>query len=103
MKKELVDVLIKLYGQCPKCRNHFIGVGLDIIVEESSFFRSCSCGWTVQIEERVTPNKKQIPRTGVCKIIDCQKPIKARQLCDMHYARQRRGKIDVRPYTKKES
>lgn len=80
-----------------------IGKDLDLIMEEYSFFRSCSCGWTVEIEERVFPQRKQMARTGTCKIIDCQNPIKARQLCDMHYARQRRGKLHVRPYTKKEA
>lgn len=101
MEPKLVDVLLELYGECPKCKRKYIGVDLDVKIKENFFLRLCSsCGWSMELEKRENP-KKQMSRNGTCKIIDCDSPIKARELCEMHYARQRRGKLEVRPYRRK--
>jgi len=44
--------LMKEYEKCPKCGNSHIANGEGkLIVEDTTFHRSCKCGWEVTIEE----------------------------------------------------
>ena len=45
---------VKQFGECPKCGNVFVGNGqgtIDIDTEKGYFKRTCSCGWSVVVED----------------------------------------------------
>lgn len=44
--------LMKKYSDCPKCGNGLVGNGEGkMIIDDDTFFRSCKCGWKVEIKE----------------------------------------------------
>lgn len=44
--------LIKQYGVCPRCGSDKItGTKGSLIVKNKSFYRSCGCGYNVEINE----------------------------------------------------
>ena len=44
--------LIKQYGVCPRCGSDKItGTKGSLIVKNKSFYRSCECGYNVEIKE----------------------------------------------------
>jgi predicted RNA-binding Zn-ribbon protein involved in translation (DUF1610 family) len=43
--------LANKYNDCPKCGNNYIGNGEGkLIVEDDVFYRSCKCGWEIEIK-----------------------------------------------------
>lgn len=57
--------LMEQYAVCPKCGNRYIGNGEGkLITEGNSFYRSCKCGWEVNLPGGGRPmtqsNKKVI-------------------------------------------
>ena len=43
--------LMKKYSKCLECGNEKVGNGEGVFnIEDSSFFRSCKCGWEIEID-----------------------------------------------------
>lgn len=52
MNSDRVIELLKIYGTCPKCGEKGMKEGKDVLeIDKSSFYRSCSCGFRVNITE----------------------------------------------------
>lgn len=50
MKLTDAVMLMERYRNCLKCSNQFIGDGEgQMITEETTFYRSCKCGWNVKV------------------------------------------------------
>lgn len=44
--------LLKQYGHCPCCGNHYVGGGEGtLVIDERTFTRTCKCGFSVTVEE----------------------------------------------------
>lgn len=40
------------YAECPECGNSYIGNGHGkLIVSNKYFYRSCKCGWEIEIKD----------------------------------------------------
>lgn len=44
--------LTRQYAECPKCGNIHVGNGEGkVVIEDSTFYRSCKCGWEITVKE----------------------------------------------------
>lgn len=44
--------LMEKYGTCLQCGNNSIGNGSGkLIVEDTTFYRECKCGWSIKTDE----------------------------------------------------
>lgn len=60
MKASKMITLMDKYGICPDCANHYIGNGSGkLIVGDEFFYRSCKCGWEVNVDEDNNPIEKK--------------------------------------------
>lgn len=52
MNSERTVALLKIYGTCPKCGEKELRKCKDILeIDKNGFYRSCSCGFRVNITE----------------------------------------------------
>lgn len=50
--------LLKRYEKCPKCGCDTVGGGTGTLdIGEGYFRRTCSCGWSIEINENYEPRK----------------------------------------------
>lgn len=48
--RESLDLMNK-YNKCPECGSDKVGNGEGVLdVGDSTFFRSCKCGWEVEVK-----------------------------------------------------
>ncbi|WP_363316697.1 DUF3797 domain-containing protein [uncultured Dysosmobacter sp.] len=52
MELDVTIKLIRLFGRCPNCGNDMVGPNDGLLdITDHTFTRTCTCGWTVTVEE----------------------------------------------------
>lgn len=51
MKYTQMLQLMDKYTNCPDCGNDKVGNGQGELIVDRTFYRSCKCGWSVELDE----------------------------------------------------